>query len=98
MLKRLHLAGLVKSNEYVYETLTDNLESIDINDLEDLLQGVCCLWYLKLNEVKYLPKFHTLLSRCLPLEIDVRTLRKRKDIAQDWLNQWPNVSLFKEKL
>lgn len=96
--KRLHLAGLVKSNEYVYETLIDNLESIEINDLEGLLQGVCCLWYLKLNEVKSLPKFHTLLSKCLPIEIDVRTLRKRKNIAQEWLNQWPNVNLFKEKL
>jgi hypothetical protein len=95
--ERLHLAGLVKSNGYVYKTLADNL-TMKLESLEHLLMGVCYLWHVKMNGKISLSSFQKELSHYAVGEISSRSLGKRKDAAQKWLKQWPEVSLFDQLL
>lgn len=91
--ERLRLAGLVKSNEYVYQTLTENL-TMSLESLERLLMGICYHWHIGMHDDISLSRFHKHLSQYSVPEVSPRTLSSRKNLAQNWLEQWPDVSLF----
>ncbi|MBP2700053.1 hypothetical protein [Photobacterium lucens] len=91
--ERLRLAGLVKSKEYVYQTLTENL-TMSLESLERLLMGICYHWHIRMNDDISLSRFHKHLSQYSVPEVSPRTLSNRSNLAKKWLKQWPDLGLF----
>lgn len=96
--ERLHLAGLIQSNQYLYQTLAENLTTINFECLGNILMGICYLWHSCFNKKVSLSKYHEYLSQYSLPEISIRTLTKRKNIAANLLDHWPNVNLLKKHL
>ncbi|MBF4496017.1 hypothetical protein [Vibrio vulnificus] len=93
--KGLYLAGLLCKGQYIEETLKENL-NMEVEELEDLLLGICYLWHNTIIRKISLSKFLDTLQSTVGSEISERTLRKRVDKAKYWLEQWPKVAPLHE--
>ncbi|MCU1798448.1 hypothetical protein CUU45_14360 [Pectobacterium polaris] len=92
----LYLAGVFCKGQYLQETLEENL-TMEVSALEDLLLGICFLWYNLFVNKTSVSKFVGILQVNEINEISERALKVRINKAKDWLEQWPRVSLFHEK-
>ncbi|WP_048662531.1 hypothetical protein [Vibrio crassostreae] len=93
----LYLAGLLCKGQYAKETLEERL-TMKVSKLENLLLGICFLWQNTFDKKTSVSKFVDTLQVNEISEISERTLNMRADKAKYWLEQWPRVSLFHEKL
>ncbi|EMZ5446862.1 hypothetical protein KDV41_09785 [Providencia stuartii] len=92
----LYLAGVFCKGQYLQETLEENL-TMEISALEDLLLGICFLWYNLFVDKTSVSKFIGILQANEINEISERALKVRINKAKNWLKQWPRISLFHEK-
>ena len=91
--ERLSLASLLCTNQYTEQTLKDNL-TMDAKSLRDTLLGISYLWHNTMIEKVSQSRFLDILTDYSWDQISEATLRKRIKNAQNWLERWPDVSLF----
>jgi len=85
----LYLAELFSNGLYIQRSLEESL-TIELKEIEDLLLGICFLWHENFVDKISLRKFVDILQDNEINDISERTLKARKDKAENWLMQWPS--------
>ena len=83
------LAELFSNGLYIQRSLEESL-TIELKEIEDLLIGICFLWHENFVDKISLRKFVDILQDNEINDISERTLKARKDKAENWLMQWPS--------